>query len=305
DLHIPNQLTWEPYYCQELDWVLTESIRRHMTFDNEGRSGVHIRSVTRGAEQKDFMKRLKTQSKFKVDNLELHHPNYPIIGATNQEEVQTLADTEILESVRKEVLEGAYYLINYENYAGYEPGDNVVNIFSMGSPTTEAIKASDMLLEKGIYANVIVVTSNDLLIGNQAHEDNYNYLRNQLGVDHKLHLHGTEGNSAAEFVGVAGRKIPVVSVHDGEPGLLDNIGSILGTKQECLAVRKHSKCGRPSEVYAFHSIDEQAIVEASGKALSETALETIQVAADILGSTNSHQNGIRNWRELWPELQKN
>ena len=33
----------------------------------------------------------------------------------------------------EEVLKGAYHLIDYRGYAGYEPGDNVVNIFAMGS----------------------------------------------------------------------------------------------------------------------------------------------------------------------------
>ena len=176
----------------------------------------------------------------------------------------------------------------------------------MGATTTEAIKASDMLLQKGIYANVFVVTSSDLLCGILAHENDYSYLKQGLGIDTKLHiLPAAMGSNAGELVTVAGRKIPVVSVHDGEPGLLDNLGSILGTKHEALAVRKHSKCGRPVDIYKFHGIDEDAIVDAVGKALSETALEGIEIHRSVLEQASAHSSNIQNWRELWPEVIKN
>ena len=41
-----------------------------------------------------------------------------------------------------DVLAGGYYLIDHRGTEGYEPGDNVVNIVAMGSPTTEAVKAA-------------------------------------------------------------------------------------------------------------------------------------------------------------------
>ena len=74
---------------------------------------------------------------------------------------------------------------------------------------------------------------------------------------------------------MAGRRIPIVSVHDGEPGLLDNAGSIVGVRQEALAVRKHSKCGRPVDVYGYHGIDAQAVIDACDKVLAETAVELV------------------------------
>ena len=73
----------------------------------------------------------------------------------------------------------------------FEPGDNVVNIFAMGPMATEAIKASENLLARGIYANVIAVTSPDLLCGILAHENNYDYLRNELGINSDLYLNKT------------------------------------------------------------------------------------------------------------------
>ncbi|MEK6773412.1 MAG: pyruvate dehydrogenase [Bdellovibrionota bacterium] len=301
DFQIPNQITWEPFYCQELDWILCDSIKRHVMNDNSGRTGVLIRGVTRGIEQKDLMPYLKKQSRFKTDtNIKLARSEHSVAGGTNEEEVSSLNETEILANLRVEVLKGAYYLIDFRNYAGYEPGDNVVNIFSMGSPTSEAIKASESLLSRGIYANVIVVTSSDLLCGILAHENDYDYLKNELQVNSNLYVRRTEEVTSGDLITIAGRRVPIVSVHDGEAGLLDNLGSIVGVRHESCAVRKHSKCGRPSEIYHMHGIDSDAIIDACGKVLSETALEQVIVKEKALGEVASAEQATPHWSELWP-----
>lgn len=285
DIQIPNQITWEPFFCQELDWILVESIKRHLNYDNEGRSGVIIRGVTRGTDQKELLKRLKAQSRFKVDTMAtLAHSDYEMPDSIVESQLESISEEEIMAQVRADVLDGGYYLIDYRNYKGYEPGDNVIHIMSMGSPTTEAIKASDELLKKGIYANVIIVTSPDLLIGNLGYANDYSHLKQGLGVNSTLYLQPQlNGNlQSAELKTVAGRRVPVVSVHDGEPGLLDNIGSIIGVPQSALAPRKHSKCGRPSDVYKYHGIDGDSVVEAALRLLNETAMETVQISRRVL-----------------------
>ena len=301
DIQIPNQITWEPFFCQELDWIICDTIKRHVLNDNAGRIGTLLRLVTRGAEQKDMMTYLKKQARFKA-GLEgtLARAEFPIAGAANEEEVGTIDDAQILTQIREEVLQGAYYLVDYRGYAGYEPGDNVVNIFSLGTMTTEALKASDDLLARGIYANVIVVTSPDLLVGIQGHETDYEYLKNGLGVNSNLYLRKAEEVSTGDLITVAGKRVPVVSVADGETGLLDNIGSIIGVRQEALGVRKHSKCGRPSEIYAYHHMDAEAVVEACGKVLAETALEKVIVTENALGETHQAEGRTAHWTDLWP-----
>lgn len=301
DFQIPNQITWEPFFCQELDWILCDTIKRHVLNDNAGRTGTLLRLVTRGAEQKDMLHYLKKQVRFK-DGLQgtLARAEFLINGAINEEEVDAIDELQIYAVVREEVLKGAYYLIDYRGYAGYEPGDNVVNIFAMGSLVTEAIKASETLLSHGVYGNVIVVTSSDLLVGIQGHETDYDYLKNGLGVNSNLYLQKASEVNTADLITVAGKRIPVVSVADGEAGLLDNIGSIIGVRQEALAVRKHSKCGRPSEIYAYHSIDAQSVVEACGKVLSETALEKVIVTESALGDVQQAEKHTGHWTDLWP-----
>ncbi len=310
DFQIPNQITWEPFFCIEVDWIVADAMKRHVMNDNTGRSGTLLRLVTRGIEQKDLMKYLTKQARFKQDgSLKLARAEFPLAGATNEEEMSAKSETEILTALRDDVLTGAYYLVDYRGYAGYEPGDNVVNIFSMGSMTTEALQASEDLLARGIYANVIVVTSSDLLCGNLAHENDYDYLRNGLGINPNLYLNKSADVGSADLITVSGRRIPIVSVHDGEPGLLDNLGSIVGVRHESCAVRKHSKCGRPSEIYHFHQIDAEAVMEACGKVLSETALEKVIVTKNSLEEV-SHADQVASplgmhWTELWPAKSQN
>jgi len=303
DIQIPNQITWEPFFCQELDWIVADSIRRHLTYQNDGRNGVLIRGVTRGVEQRDLLTFLKRQARFKIGlTSKLCRAEFPMEGAAVESDLSTQAEAEIFTILREEVLQGGYYLIDYRGYAGYEPGDNVVQIFSMGSPTTEAIKASEALLARGIYANVIVVTSSDLMCGIQAHQNDYEYMKKYLGVTNSLFLNQTrtEVQSGPELATLSGRRVPIVSVHDGEAGLLDNLGSIIGVKQESLAVRKHSKVGRPKDIYAYHHIDAESIVEACGKALAETALEEVVVSSSLLQTTSESKTSATDWRDLWP-----
>lgn len=303
DLQIPNQITWEPAFIQELDWILSDAIKRHMTGDNVGRTGVLIRGVTRGIDQKLLLKHLKAQARFKTTEALMAPKGYEIDGCVEESTIKAVSEDEIMSTLKEDVLKGAYYLINYEGYGNYEPGDNVVHIFCMGSLVTEAVKASEKLLEKGIYANVIVVTSPDLLCGNLAHETNYSYLKEDLFVNGNLILKpALNGNSTVgDLVTLSGRRVPIVSVHDGEPGLLDNIGGIVGTKHEALAVRKHSKCGRPVDIYKFHKIDANAVVEAAGKVLSETAMESVQLHSSLLEQFSQHQptQGSTNWQHYW------
>ncbi len=310
DIQIPNQITWEPYFCIEVDWILSDTFKRHIMNNNAGRQGTLLRLVTRGIEQKDMMKYLTKQARFKQDvTNKLCRAEFLIQNAANEEELAAKSDHDILTVMRDEVLKGAYHLIDYRGYAGYEPGDNVINIFAMGAMVVEALKASEDLLARGIYANVIAVTSPDLLCGILAHENDYHYLRNELGINADLYLNKSSDIASADLVTVSGRRIPIVSVHDGEAGLLDNLGSIVGVRQESCAVRKHSKCGRPNEIYHFHQIDAEAIIEACGKALSETALEKVIVTKNSLDEV-AHAETARSanpphWTELWPAKNQN
>ena len=79
--------------------------------------------------------------------------------------------------------------------------------------------------------------------------------------------------------------MPIVSVHDGEPGLLDNIGSIVGVKQKTLATRKTSKSGTTWDIFHLHGIDAEGIIAAADEVLTGTAAETFQIRREVLDQT--------------------
>jgi len=147
---------------------------------------------------------------------------------------------------------------------------------------------------------VIVITSADLLLGIQAEANDYQHLFEGLGISGDLFAVPARLGAEAEVISLAARRVPIVAVCDGEAGLVDNIGSIVGVKQRTLAVRKFSKCGRPSEVFGYQHIDAKAIVQAAGRALSETALEDLSISLALLDSLAGRARAARpDWRELW------
>jgi pyruvate dehydrogenase E1 component len=281
DVQIANMITWEPTYALEFEWIFVDAIRRHVDCFTNGenasntlnRAGVLIRGSTRALEQKEMLNRLKKHKRF-----------------------EGKSDAEILESTRQDCLEGAWYVVDHRGYPHYRPGENVINIFAMGSPLTEALKASDKLLEKGIFANVIHVSSPDLICGNLGEDTNFHHLRQGLGIHGDLYLKTESKNSTqeayppklygpaiskrAQIMTLGGRRIPIVSVHDGERGLLDNIGSIVGTLQKVLAVKKHSKSGRPVDIYNYHGLDSDSVAKACEEALNESAFTAAEIMDD-------------------------
>ena len=136
------------------------------------------------------------------------------------------------------------------------------------------------------------------MVGHLAHLDDYHHLRQTLGVNADLYLKDVQATDSGELRTLAGRRIPIVSVHDGEIGLLDNIGSIVGVRQETLAIRKHSKCGRPSDVYKYHHIDSASIIEACGKVLAITALENTWQPGEAR-TQHAQSPSATDWRQLW------
>ncbi|RKY19330.1 MAG: pyruvate dehydrogenase [Planctomycetota bacterium] len=289
DIQIPNLITWEPIFALEVDWILCESIRRHFADENEGRKGILIRAVTRGMEQKQLLTRLRRHPRFRSNPADL--------------ESAPLDDATILESARTDCLSGAYHLVDFRGQPDYEPGINVVNVFCMGALATEALEASDALREQGVYANVIAVSSPDLLLGILAAQNDFEHLRHGLGLDADLHMAPMQVvDDRAELVTLAGRRVPVVSVHDGEAGLLDNIGSLLGVRQETLAVRRFSKCGRPDQVNRYHGIDAPSVQAAVHKLLAATATESVVVTRRVFEASQGAAPSIP-WEELADEPQ--
>ncbi|MDE0585237.1 MAG: pyruvate dehydrogenase [Planctomycetota bacterium] len=283
DIQMPSMVTWEPCFAKEMEWILADAMQRHVSNDNIDREGVVVRAVTMGVRQKEFQTRIAAQQQYK-----------------------DMSESDMYEAVRTDVLAGGYWLANHEGAADYQPGENVVTIIAMGVMGTEAIAAADVLLERGIYANVLMCTSAELLLGRFAEDNDYTQLT-KLGVNGDVHLVATAGEQldAADILLLGARKVPIVSIADGELGLLDNAGSIVGTKQISLGVSKFSKSGRPSEVFAYHGLDANSIVDAAGKALSMSTLTKVKVSPQTLKQVEEQGRvtpPTSSWRDFWPDL---
>ena len=141
-----------------------------------------------------------------------------------------------------------------------------------------------------------------------AKQDGYRHLTQTLAVNGRLHLRrsGRDGKHPAvlgpgDAIDLAGRRVPVVSVHDGEIGLLDNLGSVVGVPQVAKAVVKFSKSGTPAHIYRYHGLHAEGIVEVCGEALARTALEQVQLEPEALARLRVQQGASAgDWRELWP-----
>ena len=257
DIQFPSLITWEPAFAKEMEWVLADATRRHLEEDQKDREGVLIRASTRGLPQKEFLKRLKAQARFAGQSTE------SIYGV-----------------IRRDVLAGGYKLLDRSAEAGYLPGDNVTTILAMGALVPEALQASDALLADGVFADVVVVTSADLLLGRFAERDGYAQLA-QLGINGDLQLvpAGLDKGaiSAPEARALAGRFVPIVGVCDGESGLLDNAGSIVGVPQKTLCVSRFSKSGTPQDIYQYHQLDPASIAAAAKQILETTAARNVQI----------------------------
>ena len=306
DIQIPNLITWEPAFAIEMEWILCDAIRRHFARDNKGRKGVLIRAVTRALHQNLLLDWQRKQARWKREM-----PAGALLGLTTQDgglheaECPHAPDAEILAGLREHALAGAYRLVDWRGYRGYHPGENVVELFVMGALVPEAVQAAEQLLDRGVYANVTVVTSPDLLCGELGRQTRYEHLVQTLGVNGNLHLRPAGGAAGplgpSDVIDLAGRRVPVVSVHDGEIGLLDNLGSILGVPQIAKAVVKFSKSGTPAHIFEYHGLHAAGIADACGQALAQTAMEKVQIHESALAVLRGQQDrATGDWRELWP-----
>ncbi|MDB5057184.1 MAG: Transketolase domain protein [Chloroflexi bacterium] len=213
----PGLVFYEPCFAKELEWILLDALRSMYAL-GAGES-TYLRLTTR----------LIDQSLFQLPEAEVER-----------------------ESLRNQVLEGAYRLVDRTAEPDYAPGTNVVHIAASGAMIPEAAMASELLLHEGVFANVINVTSADRLY------------RGYQSSTHAA-LQGREDPSPGPIGRVirpADRKAPVVTVLDGHPQSLAWIGGALGTRVLPLGVTRFGESGTRDDLYAACGIDVPAIVEA-------------------------------------------
>jgi pyruvate dehydrogenase E1 component len=141
---------------------------------------------------------------------------------------------------RERVLRGGYRLLDARRAPGYD-ADRAVHVFAAGVMVPEAVAASGMLRDAGVFASVFVVTSPDRLY-------------RVVGAPHPY---------LEALVDADEEDVPVVSVLDGHPHTLAFIGSALGVTQVPLGVSDFGQSGARDDLYRHYGIDAAAIVRAA------------------------------------------
>ena len=217
-LEIPGVEYFEPAFAREVEWILLEALK---ALRREGPGlAVYLRLSTVPIDQRLFP----------GDRADL----------------------------REGVLRGGYRIVDRRVEPGYEPEENVVNIFTMGAVLPEALAASDRLRDRGLFANVFAVTAPGRLY------------RSLSKTRRALRSGVSAGDSVLErLLEPYERRAPVVTVADAHSHALAFIGSALGGRAIALGVDSFGESGSRPDLYQRMAIDADAITEAAEAALLE------------------------------------
>ncbi|KOV69867.1 pyruvate dehydrogenase [Streptomyces sp. AS58] len=140
---------------------------------------------------------------------------------------------------RRQAVAGAYRLRQHER--------PVVTIAAMGALVPEALAAADRLAALGHGADVVCVTSADLLfralLARRGQSDGPAWIVDQVFP--------------------AERATPLVTVVDGHPHALAFLGTIRNTPVTTLGVTRFGQSGSIEDVYRHHGIDTDSVVTAA------------------------------------------
>jgi pyruvate dehydrogenase E1 component len=156
---------------------------------------------------------------------------------------QTLAsvptDPAARERRRRQVVAGAYLLRRTDKPR--------VTIAAMGAVVPEALAAAERLERVGIAADVVCVTSPDLL---------YRAVRSREGREEA-------DNWILDQVFPADRATPLVTVLDGHPHTLSFLSTINLVPCASLGVTRFGQSGSLEDIYRYHGLDTDTIVSAA------------------------------------------
>ncbi len=223
---LPGVTFRELAYATAVDWALCEAIRAVLAPDG---GSTYLRLSTRPVDQSPF---------------------------------ETLRDEIGDEQLRADVLAGGYRLVDG---AARVPGGPVVHLVGCGTVLPEVLEAAEMLAAEGVAANVVDVTSVDLL-----------YRSWRAGLVAAVDAAHTAGGAARpghveRLFPPDQRGAPIVTVHDGAPHTLSWIGSVHGVPLVPLGVDAFGQVGSVGDLFRHFRLDAPAVVNAALVALERAA----------------------------------
>ncbi len=149
-------------------------------------------------------------------------------------------DPEARERRRQESLAGGYLLRRVDSRPA-------IAIVAMGAPVPEALQAADELAASGYDADVICLTSADLV---------FRALQSRSGL--------TQGEEwILDRILPSERAAPLVTVLDGHPHTLSFLAAVHGQPIACLGVDDFGQSGDVPDLYRYFGIDADTIVGAA------------------------------------------
>jgi pyruvate dehydrogenase E1 component len=145
---------------------------------------------------------------------------------------------------RRQVLAGGYWLRDHRQQPDYAARPRL-HIFASGVMLEEALQASTLAAEDGIYANVLNVTSADRLFRDY-------FQASQQGTTSFLD----------ELLPLADRQVPAITLLDGHPLTLAWLGAVFRAPVKPLGVVHFGETGSLQELYHKHHIDTDAVLAA-------------------------------------------
>jgi len=206
---LPNLVSFEPCYAQEVEWVLLEGMRRSV--NQEG--STYLRLSTLPVDQSPAPPR--------SDHL------------------------------RRQVIAGAYRLVDRRSDPAYNEHSAAL-IFAVGTAVPNAVAASEALIEEGVFASVINVTSADHLFSKWHASD----VRTVREARH-------QPNPFPALLSDEEVGIPAVLVADGHPHNLAFIGTALKVRAISLGVSGFGESGTVADLFRKHDLHPDSIVNAA------------------------------------------
>ncbi len=212
-MEMPQLSAYEPCFGQELEWIIMDALEK---IRQRGQS-TYIRLTTKPVDQSLF----------------------PLL--------------EEPEALRRQVLQGAYLMVDRFAEEKCQHGRNTINLFACGALVPDAIEASRLLREEEKFANIINVTGPGPLYRHfQACSEDPSR-RNEI---------------LADILPPESRTDPIVTLIDGHPHSLAWIGSALGARVTPLGVDEVGQSGSLEDVYREYGIGLSSILEACHRALA-------------------------------------
>jgi pyruvate dehydrogenase E1 component len=225
-VELPNLVAYEPCFARSVEWTLLEALRG--CADRQHGFSTYLRLSTK-----------------------------PIDQSLQTTALQSYGEAEL----RRQVLAGGYRLVDRRDAVPELEDRFTVHLAVAGAMVPETLMAAKLLHSEGVAANVIELTSPDLLY---------------RGLREARRRHLERGTSAAD-VGHLGelilpgeRRAPIVTIHDAASHALAFIGSAFGAPVVPLGADHFGQSGNRADLYAYEGIDPDTIVNAALLALDLT-----------------------------------